>query len=72
MLWDTIPDAWIAAGAFPSLRTLDISNAYLDGFSPAWFKKAKAGGMPKLERFIAPNCLIDLSEWVARSSGVVG
>ena len=69
MLWGTIPDAWVATGAFLSLKTLDISNAYLDGFSAAWFKTTKAGGMPKLERFIAPNCLVELSEWRGLADG---
>ncbi|KAI7844870.1 hypothetical protein COHA_001523 [Chlorella ohadii] len=68
LLYGTVPDAWIAAGAFPALKTLDISDAYLDGFGAAWFKKTKVGGMPKLERFIAPNCLLNRGEQRGQSS----
>ena len=47
--WGTVPSSWIQAGAFLSLKTLDLSFAYLDGFGPSWYAQAKLGGMPAIQ-----------------------
>ena len=55
MAYGTVPSTWIQAGAFPSLKTLDLSNAYLDGFAPSWYAQAKLGGMPTIQNLFLYN-----------------
>jgi len=44
-----MPGPWIQKGAFDSLKYLDVSGAWFDGFQPAWYATSRLFGMPKLE-----------------------
>ena len=57
--YGTVPSSWIQAGAFPSLKTLDLSFAYLDGFGASWYAPAKLGGMPAIQNLLLYNPFSD-------------
>ena len=65
MAWGTVPSSWIQAGAFPSLKVLDLSNAYLDGFGSSWYAQAKLGGLPAIQNLLLYNPFSDEGQWGA-------
>ena len=63
MVWGAVPSEWIEDYAFPSLRVLDLSNAYLGdadsslaGFGDSWYTQGGAlGGLPNLQQLTLWN-----------------
>ena len=67
MVFGSLPSEWIAAGAFPALKILDLTNQELTSptysvFGDRWYTKTKQGGMPKLEQLLLFYCSIEPGE----------
>ena len=70
VVWGTIPEEWVAPGAFPNLRVLDLTNQDLGSesgvvFGDLWYAPTRQGGMPRLEQLGLFYCSIQPGEWGA-------
>ena len=63
VVWGAVPSEWIESSAFPSLRTMDLTNAYLgdsdsslSGFGDSWYTQGGGlGGLPNLRQLALWN-----------------